>query len=81
MVDTLNGNKEECETNETSSQDFVGEFVECNEDMEQEMREEVQNPDGDDQLNDLSEQVTIEPEISEYLGKEIRTFRKYESYP
>ena len=47
----------------------------------QEMREEVQNPDGDDQLNDLSEQVTIEPEISEYLGKENRTFLKYLSYP
>ena len=49
----------------TSTQDFIGE---CNEEIKQEIREGVQNP-VDDQLNILPEQLTITPEIPNFIGK------------
>ena len=62
---------EDYETNDmekTSAQDYIDEIVECNEEIQQEIREGVQNPI-DDQLNILPEQLTITPQITNFLGK------------
>ena len=64
---TVNGNMEDHDTNvmeKAPLQDFMGKFVECNEEMKQEM----QNPN-DDQKDMAPEQVEITPEITNFEGK------------
>ena len=77
MGDTLGDNMEEYETDDgkkTSSLVITGEFLECNEALKQEISEEEKDSNHD-QLNIVPEEVTITPEITNYIGKKIRTWK------